>query len=132
MSVDQMLVAVQRQQLSRVPIGRLAIERGKMSMSQVFEVLKEQADNPKSFGQLAIAMNFLTEEELGPPAAHSRQPGAAAERDSHRDGMRQSRANRSGKPLIPPAVDDAFRNIRARREPLLGDPETPISLEYGT
>ena len=35
-----------------------------MSMAQVFEVLKEQADNPKSFGQIAIEMNFLSQEEL--------------------------------------------------------------------
>ena len=64
-TVDQMLIAAKRQQLSRVPIGRLAIEHGKMSMAQVFDVLAEQADNPKSFGQLAIEMDFLTEEKLG-------------------------------------------------------------------
>lgn len=64
-SVDQMLIAVRRQQLGRVPIGRLAIEEGKMTMAQVFTVIEEQADDPKSFGQLAIEMNFLGEQELG-------------------------------------------------------------------
>lgn len=63
-SIDQMLSAVKRQQLSRVPIGRVAIEQGKMTMSQVFQVLQEQAENPKSFGRLAIDMDFLSEEEL--------------------------------------------------------------------
>jgi len=45
-SIDQMLSAVKRQQLGRVPIGRIAIEHGKMSMSHVVAVLKEQADKP--------------------------------------------------------------------------------------
>ena len=63
-SIDRMLSAVKRQQLGRVPIGRVAIEQHKMSMSQVFQVLQEQADHPKPFGQIAIEMDFLSEEEL--------------------------------------------------------------------
>jgi hypothetical protein len=63
-SIDQMLAAVKRQRLSRVPIGRVAVEQGKMSMSEVFAVLKEQADDPRPFGQLAIELNFLSEDDL--------------------------------------------------------------------
>ena len=50
-SIDEMLAAVKRQRLTRAPIGRVAIEQGKMSMAQVFEVLKQQADDPRPFGQ---------------------------------------------------------------------------------
>ena len=76
-SLDQMLIAVKRQQLGRPPIGRMAVVSGKMSISQVFAVLKEQADNPKSFGQIAIAKNYLTEEDLAHLLylqSHAQQP----------------------------------------------------------
>jgi hypothetical protein len=63
-SIDQLIEAVKRHQLNRVPIGRLAIVKGRMTVAQVFQVLRTQADRDVPFGRLAVEMGFLTELEL--------------------------------------------------------------------
>jgi hypothetical protein len=63
-SLDELLAAAQKQQLTRAPIGKLAIQEGKLSMAQVFKVLETQATDPRPFGQIAIDMHFLDDESL--------------------------------------------------------------------
>jgi hypothetical protein len=63
-TVDEMLAAVKQQQMSRPPLGRLAMLQGKLKMSQVFQVLSEQVDTSKSFGQLAIELGLMDQATL--------------------------------------------------------------------
>ncbi|MCA9217759.1 MAG: hypothetical protein KDB27_32040 [Planctomycetales bacterium] len=62
---DQFAEAV-REQLSRRPLlGAIAIQSGKLSVKQVMRVFTVQADDlEKAFGELAIELGFLTEEDL--------------------------------------------------------------------
>ena len=46
-------------------LGTLAIESGKLTVKQVFQVLREQNARPEElFGELAVEAGFLSEEEL--------------------------------------------------------------------
>lgn len=63
-SADQVLEAVARQNESRVPIGRLAVQTKKMTIKQVAKVLAEQADRRELFGKLAVDMGFISEDDL--------------------------------------------------------------------
>lgn len=49
---------------NRPQIGKLALKRGKLTISQVFDVLARQADNGELFGKIAIEMGYLTNEAL--------------------------------------------------------------------
>lgn len=49
---------------SRVPIGRLAMETGRLSMKQVFEILAVQSETDEFFGQIAMRLGYLTESQL--------------------------------------------------------------------
>jgi len=62
---DLFVVALEQQLASRPLLGSLAIETHKLSVKQVFEVLRTQFDTPgELFGQIAIKLGFLTDEEL--------------------------------------------------------------------
>jgi len=65
-SGDQFADAV-REQLSRRPIlGKLAIQKRKLSIKQSFQVFGAQADalDEKPFGRRAVELGFLNEAEL--------------------------------------------------------------------
>ncbi len=64
-TANQFAQALEAQLASRPQIGALAIEAGKLSVKQVFSILRTQADTPHQlFGQLAIQAGFMTEDEL--------------------------------------------------------------------
>lgn len=69
-SVEDLLEAVERQRSSQIPLGRLAVQSGKMRMPQVCKVLKVQADSPKPFGRIAVEMGFLSEPDLAQLLLH--------------------------------------------------------------
>jgi len=50
----------------RTPIGRLAVEKGLLTVKEVMSVLQSQADTEPAlrFGEMAIVMRLLTNEEL--------------------------------------------------------------------
>lgn len=59
--------ALQRQRSEQQPLGRVAIRHNYLSINQVFELLRVQADNQEArdlFGGLAIEFGFLDEEQL--------------------------------------------------------------------
>lgn len=49
---------------SRKRLGQIALEKRKLTISQVFDILNQQADDHRSFGKIAIDLGYLTEEEL--------------------------------------------------------------------
>ena len=59
-----LIEAIRYQQSKRPQIAELAVRRGKMTMHQVFEVLKRQADKNRPFGEIARKMRFLTKRQL--------------------------------------------------------------------
>ncbi|NOY28603.1 MAG: hypothetical protein GXP28_00070 [Planctomycetes bacterium] len=64
-TTDQFVKALEVQLASRPLIGALAIETGKLSVKQVFSILRTQADMPhEMFGALAIQAGFLTKIDL--------------------------------------------------------------------
>jgi len=50
----------------RVPLGRLAVERGLLTVKDVMRVLANQADDPAGlrFGEMAVSLGLLSLEEL--------------------------------------------------------------------
>lgn len=61
----QFIKALECQLLSRPQLGALALEQGKLSVKEIFQVLQAQADDPrKLFGELAIKAGMLSEDEL--------------------------------------------------------------------
>lgn len=64
-SRDEFYEALKFQQNSRPQLGALALERRKLTMRQVFTVLRNQGDSPSEyFGELAVKAGFLTAEQL--------------------------------------------------------------------
>ena len=62
---EQFVHALEQQLASRPQLGSLAIETGKLSVKQVFQILRLQCDAPgELFGELAVNLGFITEEEL--------------------------------------------------------------------
>jgi hypothetical protein len=61
---QQILHALDAQRRSEPLIGSLAFHRGLMSVEQVLQVLDRQSCERRTFGQLAIALEFLTEFQL--------------------------------------------------------------------
>ena len=64
-TANQFVEALEAQLASRPQLGALAIETGKLSVRQVFHVLRMQADRPEEmFGVLAQEAGFLREDDL--------------------------------------------------------------------
>lgn len=62
---DEFAEAVSVQISRRMPLGKLAIEQGTLSLSEVMKILKVQADEPEnSFGGIAQQLSFLTKEQV--------------------------------------------------------------------
>ena len=49
---------------SRLPIGKLALKKGVLKMHQVFEILGESKKKNKPFGETAIALGYMDEDQL--------------------------------------------------------------------
>ena len=56
--------AVAARRALRPPIGELLLKRRKLTMRQVFQILEEQATSGKLFGRIAIEMGFATETDI--------------------------------------------------------------------
>ena len=64
-TAEQYVSAAEKQFALRPMVGTVAIEIGKLSMKEVFEILRDQADAPsKMFGEIAVESGLLTEEDL--------------------------------------------------------------------
>lgn len=61
---EDLVAGLEMQLRSRPPIGRLAIERGKLSISQLFDVLKKSAGTNEPLGKTAIDLGFITKQDL--------------------------------------------------------------------
>jgi hypothetical protein len=64
-SADQLVVALEEQLGSLVPIGQLALEENVLSPRDIFTVLQAQSDSPNErFGELAVEMGLMTRGQL--------------------------------------------------------------------
>ncbi|MCP4290630.1 MAG: hypothetical protein GY780_02175 [bacterium] len=60
----QALNVLDQQKKDTPPIGRLALEQKILTMKQIFKVLAAQAEADLRFGEMAIAMGFMTHYDL--------------------------------------------------------------------
>ncbi len=58
------LKVLDEQRAQTPPIGRISLLKGFLTMKQVFEILKSQVDSGLRFGEQAIVLDYLTENEL--------------------------------------------------------------------
>ena len=64
-TANQFVKALETQLATRPLIGSLAIETGKLTVKQVFSILRTQADMPdQMFGELAVQNGLMTEDDL--------------------------------------------------------------------
>jgi len=57
---DQLVDALEEQELALAPLGQIAIESGKLSVREVFRVLREQIEEPRErFGETAVQFGML-------------------------------------------------------------------------
>ena len=65
-SADHLLIALERQEKSRTPLGQLAIEVGMVSAKDVLVILTEQrnSDNKAKFGDIAVNKGILEREDI--------------------------------------------------------------------
>ncbi|MAT69022.1 MAG: hypothetical protein CMJ58_05805 [Planctomycetaceae bacterium] len=65
LTTDDFFALLEQQVASRPPMGALAIETGKLTMKQVFEVLEAQCEETSQmFGEAAVRLGFLSEQDL--------------------------------------------------------------------
>jgi hypothetical protein len=64
LSAADFVDVVERQLLTRKPLGELAIETHKLSMHQLFAVLEAQSDIQRPFGAIAVERGFLKPEDV--------------------------------------------------------------------
>jgi hypothetical protein len=61
----EVLAAIDQQQRSRLPVGRIALDRGVLDAAQLFSVLALQAREPRlRFGEAAVQLGVLTQREF--------------------------------------------------------------------
>jgi hypothetical protein len=64
LSADEFVAVIERQ-ISRTPmLGMLAIEVRKISMKQLFAILEAQMDTSAPFGEVAIALGFMSHADV--------------------------------------------------------------------
>ncbi len=59
--------ALEIQKTDRVPLGRLAMQKGLIDNKQLFRILSRQRkpeEKNKSFGKLAVAMEYLSQDQV--------------------------------------------------------------------
>ncbi|MBX3432628.1 MAG: hypothetical protein KF847_04855 [Pirellulales bacterium] len=62
---DEFFALLELQIASRPQLGTLAIETGRLSVRQVFQVLRCQCESTsRMFGEVAVELGFLTEEDV--------------------------------------------------------------------
>ena len=63
-TAEQIVEASIQQGDCRIPLGRLALELKKLTVKQVAKVLEAQTEEGKRFGQLAVRLGFLSEQDV--------------------------------------------------------------------
>ncbi len=58
------MLALNEQRRQTPPIGRLALTEKCLTMKQTFEVLRLQADSGLRFGEQAVALGYLVEDQV--------------------------------------------------------------------
>jgi len=53
-----------KQQKETPPLGRLALKENVLTMKQVFKVLSAQSESDIRFGEMAISLSFMTNQQL--------------------------------------------------------------------
>ncbi|MEX2168046.1 MAG: hypothetical protein WD851_01935 [Pirellulales bacterium] len=62
---EQFISVLQKQQEDLVPLGQLAIEEGKLTVQDVFKVLRVQTDLPHDrFGETAVELGLLDKRDI--------------------------------------------------------------------
>lgn len=64
-SPAEFVEALERELYSRPPLGRIALLERKITMRQLFSILKDQSDSHQPFGKIAVDLGFMSEEDLG-------------------------------------------------------------------
>jgi hypothetical protein len=77
---DEALQALDLQRAATPAIGRLALEKELLTMKQVFAILSEQADSGTRFGEQAVELGYLGEDDVTGLLAEQRRlrPGLSA------------------------------------------------------
>jgi len=57
-------LALERQKEKTPQLGRMAMDSGLMSMKQIFETLRVQADTEIRFGQQAVNLGYISQDDL--------------------------------------------------------------------
>jgi hypothetical protein len=63
-SLEAVADAVTTRRDQRPAIGQLLLSHRKLTMRQVFEILKKQATCSKRFGEIAVEMGYVTNDEI--------------------------------------------------------------------
>ncbi|MEM8865059.1 MAG: hypothetical protein AAGF31_05880 [Planctomycetota bacterium] len=64
-TAEQFVAALREQQTAMPPLGQLAIERGLLSVRDVFRVLRVQSDfTHERFGETAVDLGLLSKEQV--------------------------------------------------------------------
>jgi hypothetical protein len=64
-SAEQLVAALEEQMRTLVPIGQIALEEGKLSARDIFNILRAQNSAPNiRFGDLAIEMGLLSRNDV--------------------------------------------------------------------
>ena len=65
-SADHLLIALERQEKSRTPLGQLAIEIGMIDSKAVLVILTEQrkSNNKLKFGDIAVSKGILVQDDI--------------------------------------------------------------------
>jgi hypothetical protein len=63
-TAEQLAAALRKRFRSHTPLGRLAIESGKLNPQQLYELLLLQIHDRRPLGELAIEMKLLTRQDL--------------------------------------------------------------------
>lgn len=63
-TAEQLAVALRKRFRSHTPLGRLAIEAGKLSAHQIYELLLQQIHDRRAIGDLAIESGLLSRSDL--------------------------------------------------------------------
>ncbi|MEL6348492.1 MAG: hypothetical protein AAFV53_35625 [Myxococcota bacterium] len=64
LSEQQLIQVIREQEKSQLPLGRLALEEGMLTVSQVFDALRRSADRGERFGEACMALGFLNRDQL--------------------------------------------------------------------
>ncbi|MCK5231352.1 MAG: hypothetical protein KAR13_13855 [Desulfobulbaceae bacterium] len=63
-NTEDIYEALNVQKNQKIPIGKIALKEKILSVKQVFKILNDQVDNPKLFGEIAIGLGYLNENDV--------------------------------------------------------------------